>query len=70
MPVRIYQTEVPGVPRSITKRFNPATVAFRLKAGKGVGTVNVINLDNDLQPDARGPARCEALKWSSTDSFV
>jgi hypothetical protein len=27
-------------------------VAFRLRAGKGVSTVNVINLDNDLQSDA------------------
>jgi hypothetical protein len=38
----------------MTKRFDPATVAFRLKAGKGVGTVNVINLDNDFQSDAPG----------------
>ena len=30
VPVRIHQTEIPGVPRSITKRVNPATVAFRL----------------------------------------
>ena len=30
-------------------------VAFCLGTGQGVGTINVINLDDDLQPDATRP---------------
>lgn len=35
-------------------------MALSLKAGEGVGTVNVVNLDDNLQPDAPWPSEISA----------
>jgi len=37
-------------------------VAFCLGTGQGVGTLNIINLDDDLQPDASRPGEALATE--------
>lgn len=70
VPIRIYKTKVSGAPRSVAERFDPSVVAFCLGTGEGVGTLNIINLDDDLQPDASRPGEALATEVVVSGSFV